>query len=184
MAASSTLLGGLPRYEVFLEKVADCKDMDVSACYTFLQLIKTGDELLSLDDAILTSLGTRHSRFTLLMLLRHCPEGMLTPAGLAERTGVTRATISGLVDILERDGLVERTPSPEDRRQTFVEPTAAGLEYLERIQPVYQRWIKSVIEPLTQNERELLVGLLEKVQARLAELAGTLPATAEQNAAA
>ena len=36
----------------------------------------------------------------------------LTPAELAERTGVTRATITGLVDTLERAGLVTRTPHP------------------------------------------------------------------------
>src|SRR6266481_1918703 len=105
MRAQLTLLKGLPRYDVFLEEAKHFPGLDASACYTFLQLLRTGDELLALDEQVLTSYGTRHGRFNLLMMLTKCSEGHATPAGLAEKTGVTRATITGLLDGLQKDGL-------------------------------------------------------------------------------
>ena len=84
MPGSLTLLNGLPRYEVFLEEAKRFPGLDASACYTYLQLLRTGDELLALDEQVLTSYGTRHGRFNLLMMLLHCSDGEATPAGLAD----------------------------------------------------------------------------------------------------
>ena len=116
MRGTLTLLKALPRYEVFLEEAKHFTGLDASACYAFLPLLRTGDELLALDEQVLASHGTRHGRFNLLMILMKCTEGKATPAGLAEKTGVTRATISGLLDGLQKDGLIERRSDPQDRR--------------------------------------------------------------------
>jgi DNA-binding MarR family transcriptional regulator len=165
-----TLLKALPRYEVFLEETKDFPQLDASACYTFLQLLKTGDELLALDDQVLSSFGTRHGRFNLLMMLKHCTVATTTPADLAEKAGVTRATITGLLDGLERDGLVKRSPDPENRRSIQVKLTATGHQFLEKVRPGYCRWFTSVVEPLNQDERQQLLVLLEKIQIRLGEI--------------
>jgi DNA-binding MarR family transcriptional regulator len=171
MRGTLTLLKGLPRYEVFLEEAKHFADLDASACYTFLQLLRTGDELLALDEQVLASYGTRHGRFNLLMMLMKCTEGHATPASLAEKTGVTRATISGLLDGLEKDGLIERRADPEDRRLIRVHLTLAGQSFLDKILPGYCRWFSSIVEPLDEQERQQLVFLLEKIRTRLGELA-------------
>jgi DNA-binding MarR family transcriptional regulator len=169
MPGPLTLLNGLPRYEVFLEEAKRFPGLDASACYTYLQLLRTGDELLARDEQVLTSYGTRHGRFNLLMMLLKS-DGDATPAGLAEKTGVTRATISGLLDGLERDGLIERRTDPDDRRLIRVQLTAAGHSFLDKIRPGYSRWLSSIVEPLNEEERQQLVMLLEKIRTRLAEL--------------
>jgi len=171
MRGTLTLLKGLPRYEVFLEEAKQFPGLDASACYTFLQLLRTGDELLALDEQVLASHGTRHGRFNLLMMLMKCTEGHATPAGLAAKTGVTRATISGLLDGLQKDGLVERHADPEDRRLIRVHLTLAGQNLLDKILPAYCRWFSSIVEPLNERERQQLVFLLEKIRTRLSELA-------------
>src|SRR6201997_969503 len=171
MRGPVTLLKGLPRYEVFLEEAKHFSGLDASACYTFLQLLRTGDELLALDEQVLASYGTRHGRFNLLMMLMKCTEGQATPASLAEKTGVTRATISGLLDGLEKDGLIERRADPEDRRLIRVHLTPAGHGFLDKIRPGYCRWLSSIVEPLSEEERQQLVILLEKIRTRLGELA-------------
>jgi DNA-binding MarR family transcriptional regulator len=174
MREPSTLLKSLPKYEVFLEDSKRFPGLDASACYVFLQLLRTGDELLALDEAILAALG----RFVLLMLLdKHAP-GEITPAELAEKTGVTRATISGLLDGLEKDGLVERKPDPQDRRLIRLYLTQAGDKLLDRVRSPYCEWFTSIIEPLTPEERLQLVNILQKIQLRLAELSERLPAAA------
>jgi DNA-binding MarR family transcriptional regulator len=170
MRGSVTLLKGLPRYDVFLEESKHFPHLDASACYTFLQLLRTGDELLALDEQVLSSFGTRHGRFNLLMMLGHCAVGKATPADLAEKTGVTRATISGLLDGLEKEGLVERCPDRENRRSIQVKLTGAGQDFLEKVRPGYCRWFTSVVEPLNQDERKQLLALLEKIQIRLGEI--------------
>jgi len=173
-----TFLKSLPKYEVFLEDSKRFPGLDASACYVFLQLLRTGDELLALDEAILAALGTRHGRFVLLMLLdKHAP-GEITPADLAEKTGVTRATISGLLDGLEKDGLVERRPDPVDRRLTRLHLTKGGEQLLTRVRSPYCEWFTSIIEPLSNDERLQLVNILQKIQLRLAELAERLPVVA------
>jgi DNA-binding MarR family transcriptional regulator len=167
-----TLLKALPRYDVFLEEVKDFPDLDAFACYTFLQLLKTGDQLLALDDQVLSSFGTSPGRFNLLMMLKHCHVGEATPANLAEKTGVTRATITGLLDGLEKEGLVERWPDPENRRSVRVTLKTAGQEFLERVGPAYCRWFTSVVESLDEQEKEQLLTLLEKIQTRLSQMSG------------
>jgi DNA-binding MarR family transcriptional regulator len=175
-----TLLKALPRYDVFLEETKDFPHLDASACYTFLQLLKTGDELLALDNQILSSFGTRHGRFNLLMMLKHCTVGTTTPGDLAEKAGVTRATITGLLDGLERDGFVERCPDPANRRSIQVKLTATGQEFLEKVRPGYCRWFTSVVETLNQDERQQLLVLLEKIQIRLGEISNQYRRTANQ----
>ena len=170
MRESVTLLKALPRYDVFLKETRDFPNLDASACYTFLQLLRTGDELLALDEQVLSSYGTRHGRFNLLMMLKHCTVGKATPADLAEKTGVTRATITGLLDGLEKEGLVERWPDPENRRSVQVKLTTAGQEFLDRVRPGYCQWFTSVVESLSQDERQQLLVLLEKIQIRLGEI--------------
>jgi DNA-binding MarR family transcriptional regulator len=165
-----TLLKALPRYDVFLEETRDFPHLDASACYTFLQLLRTGDELLALDAQVLSSFGTRHGRFNLLMMLKHCAVGKATPADLAEKTGVTRATITGLLDGLEKEGLVERSPDPDNRRSIRVKLTVAGQEFLDSVRPGYCRWFTSVVESLNEEERQQLLALLAKIQIRLGEI--------------
>jgi DNA-binding MarR family transcriptional regulator len=171
----------LPKYEIFLEEVKHFPDLDASACYTFMQLLKTGDELLAMDEQVLSSMGVRHGRLKLLMMLLKS-DCSSSPADLAKKTGVTRATISGLLDGLQKEGLIERHSNADDRRLIEVRLTPAGKALLDKVRPVYSRWFASVIEPLTEPERQQLVTLLQKIQNRLAQVSTNEPVIPDQAA--
>jgi DNA-binding MarR family transcriptional regulator len=81
-----------------------------------------------------------------------------------------------LLDGLEKDGLVERRPDPQDRRLTRLHLTEGGAKLLDHVRSPYCEWFTSIIEPLNQDERLQLVNILQKIQLRLAELAERLPA--------
>ncbi len=164
MPAYRTLLKGLPRYEVFREGLSSRLAIDPSAVYTFLRLLHFGDELLSREEEFLAPWGTSPGRFHLLMVLMHCPEGASNPAALAEWKGVSRATITGLLDGLEKDGLIQRQADPSDRRLIRVNLTYSGREFLEKITPTYAQWLTDIVGPLSEEERRHLVSLLEKVR--------------------
>ncbi len=174
MAGQLPIIHDIPRYEVLREEAQHFPDLDPSACFAFLHLLKTGDQLLALDAEILARLGTRQGRFNLLMILGHCADELPAAAELAEYTGVTRATITGLLDGLERDGLIERRSDLADRRMIRVRLTAQGEGFLDRVRPSYFQWFARLMEPLSEAERQQLGALLLKVQQRMAILAGEL----------
>ena len=125
------LLKDLPRYECLLECAQHFPALNPSACEVFLHLLRTGDEAFRVADAYFQARGVSQGRFTVLMLLYDKTCGQthtFTPAQLAEQAGVTRATMNGLIDTLERDGMVTRKPDPSDRRGGLVRLTAEGRD--------------------------------------------------------
>lgn len=171
------LLKDLPRYECLLEASREFPDLDPSATEVFLHLLRSGDEAFRVVDSHLAQHDISQGRFGVLMALwGNCQradsetEKPLTPAELADRTGVTRATITGLVDTLERAGLVTRTPHPDDRRMMSVGLTKRGGKLLAQIMPAHFRRMAWLMGPLGEGERKTFVRLLTKVLRRAAEL--------------
>lgn len=129
-------------------------------------------QLLSLASAIdqdcahrLAPLGLSEGRFVLLFLLQGA-ETPLSPHQLAERAGVTRATITGLLDGLQRDGLLDRHVDPDDRRRVNVCLTAAGEALALSLFDQHTQWIRSLFADLGDDERALLSGMLCRIWAR------------------
>jgi DNA-binding MarR family transcriptional regulator len=167
------LLKDLPRYDCLIEAAQKFPDLDPSACEVFLHLLRAGDEAFRVTDDHLSRHQISQGRFTVLMLLfdkaAGCPKPH-TPAELAEMGGVTRATMTGLVDTLERDGLVTRTPDPNDRRMMSVSLTPHGQARLEGILPGQFRRMAALMATLSETERRTLVGLLGKILDSAADL--------------
>ena len=177
------LLKDIPRYECLLECAQRFPELDPSACEAFLHLLRAGDEGFRVIDAHFHAHGLSQGRFTVLMLLADKAGGQahaLTPAQLADMAGVTRATMTGLVDTLERDGMVTRKPDQDDRRMLFVELTPRGQEFLGQIMPEHFRRISVLMAALTEPERRTLVRLLGKVAVQTFL---TFPASASLGAA-
>ncbi|MDQ6772689.1 MAG: MarR family transcriptional regulator [Candidatus Dormibacteraeota bacterium] len=78
------------------------------------------------------ALGLSEGRLQILFRLRHT--GAAVPLGeLAGMMRVSPRNVTGLVDNLERDGLVERVPDSSDRRSILARITDAGLARVERV---------------------------------------------------
>jgi DNA-binding MarR family transcriptional regulator len=171
------MLKDLPRYECLLEASREFPDLDPSATEVFLHLLRCGDEAFRVVEAHLATHEITQGGFSVLMALWGCcqregHDSKLSPAALAERTGVTRATMTGLVDTLERDGLVRRAPDTADRRMMTVELTPRGEKRLMKILPNHFRQMAWLMAPLSESERKTLVRLLTKVLSRATENEG------------
>jgi len=172
------LLKDLPRYECLLEAAKEFPDLDPSAAEAFLHLLRTADEAFGVTESHLSSFHISQGRFGVLMLLWRssqpraaklmgaddCVSGPRTPAELADAAGVTRATMTGLIDTLERDGYVVREPDPSDRRMLSVRLTAKGEQFLQEFLPGHFRIVAAAMSTLSEAERKTLVGLLVKIQ--------------------
>lgn len=115
--------------------------------------------------------GLSPATFNVLMILEGDPKP-LCPYQIGERLLVTRGTVTGLLDSLEKRGLVLRAPHPDDRRMLLIRITEAGRRLLVDLLPEHFRGEAEMLGPLTPREKETLVRLLGKVQAVLEEPAG------------
>lgn len=160
------MLKDVPRYECILDASRHFPDLDPSACEVFLNLLCTADDIYRTREALLAKRNLSSGRFMVLMQLLNKQENRpqpMTPAELAGTTGVTRATMTGLIDTLERDGLVKRQPDPDDRRMMFVHLTAEGHALLTATLPEYFKEMSALMHPLNEAERKTLVRLLAKI---------------------
>lgn len=77
--------------------------------------------------------GLSQGRLQVLFMLRKAGENGLPLGRLAEMQRVSPRNVTGLIDGLERDGLVERVPDPNDRRSIQARLTVSGRERIEAI---------------------------------------------------
>ncbi|WP_031072801.1 MarR family winged helix-turn-helix transcriptional regulator [Streptomyces sp. NRRL WC-3742] len=91
--------------------------------------------------------------------------GEKSPSQLAASLGVSRATVTGLVDGLEREGLVARRPSTEDGRGNVVILTARGADRLRELAPEHFARMQAMVGGLSVEERTTFLDLLGRVVA-------------------
>ena len=78
----------------------------------------------------LNDFGLTFSRYEALALLSFTRSGSMAMARMGERLQVHPTSVTSTIDRLERDGHVERTPHPDDRRATLATLTSQGRRIL------------------------------------------------------
>lgn len=150
--------------EHILKKFADrYEDADIQKVLRFLTLLHVATDLSNGLDRYLGSHALLQGRWWVLILLMREDEGISTPSSLAEKAGVSRATMTGLLDGLQRDKLVTRMVAPKDRRQTLIKLTGKGQAKLDEVMPDYYRRVKQLMAVLTDEEGQALQKVLLKL---------------------
>jgi DNA-binding MarR family transcriptional regulator len=101
----------------------------------------------------------------LLLSLGH--DGPLTMGVLARRAAVTEKTVTGLVDRMERDGLVRRERHETDRRVVQVRLTRAGTALHRRLDAGFLEKLTAVLGLLDAADRRHLFHIMEKLISKL-----------------
>ena len=156
-------LKDLPTDRNLHEFSARYPNMNPSALKTCAELMRTGSDLLAAFETILGRSGLSQGRFLTLIVMNRAPDEAITPSTLAQKLGVTRATMTGLLDGLQKEGLIERQALAEDRRKVGVLLTAKGRRILDNILPDYYRHFAKLTTYLDEGERQTLISLLKKV---------------------
>lgn len=97
------------------------------------RLIRFIAEVVLYNHAVSAKVGLGASDSQFLTLLQ--TYGPLTPRQLAEHTGLTSGTVTGVIDRLESHGFVTRKPDPGDRRKVVVTPAAEAIQ--DKFVPLY-----------------------------------------------
>ncbi|MDF0377998.1 MarR family transcriptional regulator [Methylophilus sp. YYY-1] len=153
-------LRDLPTPEVLQRFAQRYPEADVTAIASFLMLLRVATDLSVALDACLSKHDLLQGRWWVLILLMREVDLTSTPSVLAEKLGVTRATMTGLLDGLEQGGLVQRILVPEDRRSVKVRLTEAGQARLDAVMPDYYTRLRQSMQGLNEQQRQDLQALL------------------------
>jgi DNA-binding MarR family transcriptional regulator len=109
------------------------------------------------------------NEYDVLFTLSRCPSGGLRLNELNDHVLLSQSSLSRLVERLEKRGLVERTPAPDDGRGILITLTEAGWELQKQIGREHVRDIAAIVAPaLTAGEQQELLRLTEKLRASVA----------------
>ena len=102
--------------------------------------------------------------------------GEMTPSEIAERVFREKNSITAVINTMERQGVVRREPSLNDRRSVKVVITDKGWQEANQLNPVAQELSREVLSCIDKEQIEALVGIMrtirESLSPRLARTAG------------
>ncbi len=126
------------------------------------ELAQTYQAFCAYDEAHIRELGLTPPQFDVIATLGNTL-GMFMNQ-LAEKTLVTKGTLTGIVDRLEQKGLVRREVPPENRRCFLIVLTPEGERVFEDVFPTHIAYLKERFDQLTEYELTQIKSALQRLR--------------------
>lgn len=159
----------LPKEEVISKITSEFTDLDPKHIEMISKIYRFCADFTSAKDKKMSQYGLSDGRFTILMTLWMSEIG-LKSVTLADQLRVSRATIAGLVESLEKDKLIDRKEDKQDKRAELVYLTAKGKSLMSEILPEHFGCISRFANCLNQSEVKAFISSLDKLQSNLVEI--------------
>lgn len=154
--------------KAILEKFASrYPEVDINAVMQFLHLLGVASELSVGLDNFLRRYDLLQGRWWVLILLMREDGFISSPSKLAEQSGVSRATMTGLLDGLAREGLIQRVVDEKDKRQTQIKLTKKGQQKLDEVMPDYYQRLGQLMSVIDKEQGQALMDVLAKLKRNL-----------------
>ncbi|AFJ02227.1 Transcriptional regulator, MarR family [Methylophaga frappieri] len=131
-------------------------EANIESVLAFLTLLHTGTALTQALNQYLAKYDLLQGRWWVLILLMRESDFRATQSKLAEKAGVSRATMTGLLDGLLRENLITREPATTDRRQVMIRLTEAGQARLDSLMPGYYQHVSDIMGCLSPVQLQSL----------------------------
>ena len=139
--------------------------LDPTELGAFFALTEVNSLLQHAIEQQLRSIGLTTVQFKMLMGLFEAPGNKLRMTDLADSLVVSRSGLTYQAGLLEKAGLITRTPSPDDERSTTLGLTAAGRERIAAVLPGHVDVVRQLLlDPLTRDDLGALADLLTRVR--------------------
>jgi MarR family transcriptional regulator, 2-MHQ and catechol-resistance regulon repressor len=125
-------------------------------------LVHTYQAFYTSDEHHIRTLGLTVPQFDVLCTLGNTAGMMMSQ--IAEKTLVTKGTLTGIVDRLEQKGLVQREVPPENRRCFIIVLTPDGKALFEAVFPKHVAFLKERCTPLSTEEIQQIRACLLKLR--------------------
>lgn len=153
----------IPSREIIEEDAkAFYPQLNPESWYSHILLRKLTTELEINLEKFFSQYNLSSGRFTLMILLFRHGDGLI-PSELAQTVGVTQATISGLINSLEKAGIVQRKTHEKDGRSYVIKLTEKGLQLTGEILPDYHARINNFWSKFPSEEKNQLTGYFERL---------------------
>lgn len=126
------------------------------------ELVQTYQAFCAYDEPHIRELGLTAPQFDVIATLGNTP-GMFMNQ-LAEKTLVTKGTLTGIIDRLEQKGLVRREVPPENRRCFLIVLTPEGEQVFQEVFPAHIAYIKERFDQLSEQELEQIKAALKRLR--------------------
>jgi MarR family 2-MHQ and catechol resistance regulon transcriptional repressor len=127
----------------------------------FVVLTRALDAVKKSIERDIRTYGLNPTEFAVLELIYN--KGEQTVQKIGEKVLIASSSITYVVDKLEKKNLILRTPSPEDRRITFVSITDDGRKMMDDIFPNHSKSVQRILGGLDVEEKILVIGQLKKL---------------------
>jgi DNA-binding MarR family transcriptional regulator len=128
-------------------------------------LFRVAPRLVDLLDLGARDYGLGFARGRVLWALRE--SGPVVMRALSDRLGVSPRTVTGLIDSLEADGWVTRSPHPSDRRATIIALTPASETTLDRLTVSYDALAHDLLGDVSPADLESCRAVITQLENRL-----------------
>jgi DNA-binding MarR family transcriptional regulator len=143
-------------------------DASSTATECAMNLVLTADLLEKHIAGLLASFDLSPASGLVLSILADSEEPV-SPNAIADRLIISRASVTSLLDSLEKRGYASRRPHPTDRRMIWVEPTDLGRQIADEFRPLVHQHQKAWLSVLNEKEQEQLLEMLLRLQPALLE---------------
>lgn len=109
-----------------------------------------------LDEEMQRRVGLALQRYDLLLHVAE-GDGGRRMTELAKAVLLTKSGFTSLVDRMERDGLIERRPDPEDRRATRIALTAEGEERFREASALHREVVHRIFASVVTDEEAMAI---------------------------
>lgn len=151
------LLKELPTSKSLEKFVTRYPGTDITAISDFVSILRAASDISTALDALLARHGLLQGRWWVLVLLMRQDDLTSSPSELADKAGVTKATMTGFIDGLEREGLVSRFMDTNDRRKFLIRLSVAGQQKLDEVMPDYIQCVTQFMNVLQSAQRHALI---------------------------
>lgn len=124
---------------------------------------KTALVIEKLSNQVLAPYELSNTQYKILMMLYRNPDKSIRQADIEEKFSLTNPTVTGIIQNLEKKGLVQRIQNPDDKRSKLLCLTSRANDLREELDELGEVLEGQVTERLTDKECEQLCELLKKM---------------------
>ncbi|KXW55171.1 MarR family transcriptional regulator [Ferrovum sp. PN-J185] len=151
------LLKKLASPEVITKFQEKYPDADIPALSDFMQIMRSVSDLSESLNKLLDEHHLLQGRWWVLVLLTRQDDLISCPSSLAEDAGVTKATMTGFISGLEKDGYITRIIDPLDRRKYCIQLTEAGIKKVNEVMPIFYKRVGKLMSSINKLQRDEVV---------------------------
>ncbi len=153
----------IPSWEELEHHKKIVPEIKPAAVIAMLEVKQAGEDVQSrILDVLQQKYHLSEGKFCCLIVLHQNPQG-ITPSEIAQKIGVTKATVSNMLMRMERDGDICVKQAADDARRKLICLTEKGRNFMDKILPEHYLRVTKLMEKLTEEEQKELTRLLKKM---------------------